>query len=157
MQQCQRHVCPHWVISLRFCWRKSRRAIQPARGCKSITSSLCNDYISIDFPIRYCENDLLTKVHNGAGIIVHNYTIVHSLMRVHTHTYTHTHTPSVYTQRLTHIQQVVCGPVIQTLESQLQHTQSLLSDLKLKKTQLKLKVDQELARQQQQKNNESEA
>jgi BRCA1/BRCA2-containing complex subunit 3 len=63
---------------------------------------------------RYCENDLLTKIHNGA----------------------------VYTQRLTHIQQVVCGPVIQTLEEQLQRTQSSLEDLRHKKTQLKLKLEQ---------------
>ena len=50
--------------------------------------------------------------------------------------------PLVYTQRLTHIQQVVCGPVIQTLEEQLQRTQSSLEDLRHKKTQLKLKLEQ---------------
>lgn len=65
------------------------------------------------------------------------------------HTYPQCHV--VYSQRLTHIQQVVSGPVMQTLEDELMRTEATLTQLQEKKSQLKAKLEQA------QKQTESEA
>ncbi len=70
------------------------------------------------------------------NILTHAQTYIH----VHTHTQTyihmHTHTFPVYTQTLSHILQVVCGPLMQLLEEEIERNKTALQRLASEKEQL---------------------